>query len=96
MSDILPWHVFCANVPVIVSSDVKSVTVNTWVSSGSVAMAFNSCSLAPDPTPIEKTVTPASLSLAASDVVSEILLDLPEIIIHFQNDLVALQIFRRL
>ena len=96
MSDILPWHVFCANVPVILSSEVKSVTVNTWVSSGSVAMAFNSCSLAPDPTPIEKTSTPASLSLAASDVVSEILLDLPEIIIHSQNDLVALQIFRRL
>ena len=29
VSDILPWHVFCANVPVILSSEVKFETVNT-------------------------------------------------------------------
>ena len=58
-------------------------------------MAFNSCSLAPDPTPIEKTVTPAPLSLAASAVVSDKLLDWPEIMNHFQKDLAAIQTYRR-
>ena len=51
------------------------MTVNTWVLSGSVAMAFSSDSLAPDPTPMEKMVTPAALSLAASDDVADALLD---------------------
>ena len=42
-------------------------------------MAFSSAVLAPDPTPIEKMVTPAALSLAASDDVADMLLDWPGI-----------------
>ena len=38
-------------------------------------MAFNSVIFAPDPTPMENTVTPIALSLAASDAVADILLD---------------------
>jgi hypothetical protein len=61
----------------MLSREAKFVTWNTCVASGSVAMAFNSDSLAPEPTPIEKTVIPALRSSAASDEVAAALLDCP-------------------
>ena len=74
----LPSHVFFDREPLMLLREAKLLTLNTCVLSGSVAMAFSSASLIPEPTPMEKTVTPWALSKSASEEVAAGLLDWPE------------------
>ena len=53
----------------------KLSALYTWVLSGSVAMALSSAVLAPEPTPIARTVMPASRAFFASEAVNGGLLD---------------------
>ena len=76
-----PSHVF---VDRRACNDVKASKLSalyTWVLSGSVAMALSSDVLAPDPTPIARTVMPASRAFLASEAVSGGLLDWPSVTI---------------
>lgn len=73
----VPSQVFLDNDPLILSKELKFVTWNTCVASGSVAIAFNSERFAPEPTPMEKTVMPAFRSKAASEDVAAALFDWP-------------------
>lgn len=72
---MVPSQVFFDKVPLMLSKEAKFVTWNTWVASGSVAMAFSSLSFAPDPTPMENTVIPAWRNKAASEAVAAALFD---------------------
>ncbi len=73
----LPSHALFTRDPLIEFRELKSVTSNTCLESGSVAMPFNSVVLTPLPTPMEKTVTPRSRKAPASFIVEVSLSDCP-------------------